>query len=289
MEVAPTRWSLCARVECLEASHCYRLVESPAEASNWLTRLMEKGHFPSPLHLESVESTNTWMLREADSLPEWSVVYTFDQSQGRGRRGRVWSSLPGDTLAMSILLPALPEEVPVTWVPLLAGSSLVRVLRNLGLAAAQVKWPNDVLVGPRKLSGTLVEQTVRGSLIVGIGINVFSAADRLPDPDATSLVIECVAIVDPLESLVGPVRDTLHHMIQEGLSRECEGHLAFWSDHVGQTLGTIGGRIQSVGDDGLERQGTAEGLGPRGELRVRADDGDDFTVHAGDVFHIPRS
>jgi len=250
---------------------------------------MEKAHFPSPIHLESVESTNTWMLREGDALPEWSVVYTFGQTQGKGRRGRVWTSLPGDTLAMSVLVPALPVEVPVTWVPLLAGSSLVRVLRNLGLDVAQVKWPNDVLVGPRKLSGTLVEQTVRGSLIVGIGINVFSAADRLPDPDATSLVIEGVEIVDPLESLVGPVRDTLHHMIEEGLSREPEGYLAFWSDHVAHTLGTIGKWIQAVGDDGLERQGTAEGLGPRGELRVRADDGDYFTVHAGDVFHIPRS
>jgi len=78
-------------------------------------------------------------------------------------------------------------------------------------------------------------------------------------------------------------------MMKAGLSSEPEGQLAFWSDHVAHTLGTLGKWIQAVGDDGLERQGAAEGLGPRGELRVRADDGDYFTVHAGDVFHIPRS
>ena len=250
---------------------------------------MEMTDFPQPLELESVESTNTWMLSKADTLPGWSVVYSFDQTHGKGRRGRVWSSRPGETLAMSILVPGFPEDVSGTWVPLLAGCSLVRVLKNLGLDVAQVKWPNDILVGPRKLSGTLVEQSIRGSLVVGIGINLFSSADRLPHPDATSLVIEGVDIANPVDSLVGPVRGSLRHLIEEGLALDPQGCVRFWSVQVENTLGTIGKRISVEGDGGGLREGTAEGLGPSGELRVRADDGDSFAVHAGDVFYIPRS
>lgn len=229
------------------------------------------------------------MLHEADTLPGWSVVYSFDQTEGKGRRGRVWSSRPGDTLAMSVLVPGLPAGLSGTWVSLLAGCSVVRVLKDLGLGVAQMKWPNDILVGSQKLSGTLVEQSIDGSLIVGIGINVFSSGDRLPHPDATSLVIEGLDIAKPVDSLVGPVRGSLRHLIEEGLALDPQGCVRFWSVQVENTLGTIGKRISAEGDGGGLREGTAEGLGPSGELRVRADNGDSFAVHAGDVFYIPRS
>ena len=245
--------------------------------------------FPPAIHLETVDSTNSWLLSRQHDLPVWTVVYTFNQTKGRGRRDRVWSSVPGDSLALSILVPALPQGVPATWIPLLTGSALVEVLRNLELTAAQAKWPNDILVGSRKLSGTLVQGAPGGCLVVGVGINLFSPHDRLPDPNATSLALEGIEIADVLESFINPLRDIMCELIDKGLALQPAQCVSLWSENVVKTLGTIGKLVEVVANDGSIRRGTADSLGLAGELTVRDEHGESFLIHAGDVFHVPRS
>ena len=86
----------------------------------------------------------------------------------------------------------LPSETHLGWLPLVAGLAMTRAARALGVAGAGLKWPNDVLVGERKVSGILAELTPHG-VVVGSGLNLTQSADELPVATATSLALEGAA------------------------------------------------------------------------------------------------
>src|SRR4051812_18958939 len=155
--------------------------------------------------LDSAGSTNDELRARAtgpDAWPHLSAVATDNQLAGRGRLGRVWTAPPGGSLALSVLLrPDLPPEA-LGWLPLLSGLAVVRTLRGLG-ADASLKWPNDVLIGDRKVCGILAEMLPDGSgVIVGIGVNLSLTEDELPVPTATSLALEGIA-ADPDDVAAG--------------------------------------------------------------------------------------
>lgn len=130
----------------------------------------------------SVDSTNDEVLRRAaEGAPEGLVVAADTQTAGRGRHGRAWQDQPGRSLLFSLLL--RPELAPPSW-PLLALAMAASVAEAGGAhtgAALNVKWPNDVLWGGRKLCGILAE--ARGAppaLVIGTGINVDQAPEDFP-------------------------------------------------------------------------------------------------------------
>lgn len=147
--------------------------------------------------LASVDSTNTYLSREAaKGAPEGSVVRAVTQSAGRGRQGRTWISRPEAGLYFSILLrpPVKPEEA-IT-LPLVAGLAVAEALQPyLPDMPLLIKWPNDILLGSRKLSGILCEMNADMSglshVIIGIGVNVNLTTDEMPQEIAniaTSLI-----------------------------------------------------------------------------------------------------
>ena len=105
--------------------------------------------------LDEAGSTNTELVaRAVDGWPDRSVLVTDRQTAGRGRLGRAWTARPGTSLAVSVLVrPAVPRE-RYGWLSLLTGAAMAGGLRSLG-AAADLKWPNDVLIGGRKVCGVL--------------------------------------------------------------------------------------------------------------------------------------
>ena len=112
--------------------------------------------------------------------------------------GRSWVSAPGASLTFSVLL--RPVSVPAArrgWLPLLTGVSVACAVRDVSGVAAVLKWPNDVLVGSRKLAGILAEQS-GDAVVIGIGLNVATPADALPvSPGglpATSLLVEGASV-----------------------------------------------------------------------------------------------
>jgi BirA family biotin operon repressor/biotin-[acetyl-CoA-carboxylase] ligase len=131
--------------------------------------------------LQSVDSTNTWLKNTLDrNSKQGAVVMALEQTAGRGRQGRVWESPVGNLHFSLFLKPSCsnPQMVLFTYV---ASLSIAMALETLvGQASrVQVKWPNDVLVGGKKIAGTLLEvisdaEGVYG-LILGIGVNVHSA------------------------------------------------------------------------------------------------------------------
>ncbi|WP_419941557.1 biotin--[acetyl-CoA-carboxylase] ligase [Candidatus Palauibacter sp.] len=149
---------------------------------------------------DSIPSTNDFARGlAAAGAPAGSIVVCREQTAGRGRRGRAWSSPAGAGLYLSMLFRP-GADIPSPLLTVVAGVDLARELnrRFPGLGAA-VKWPNDLMAGDRKLGGILAEVTSGGEgeglLIVGVGINV--EAGRLP-ADVKGAVA--------LDERVGPAR-----------------------------------------------------------------------------------
>src|SRR6266851_2709250 len=126
------------------------------------------------LYLPTVESTNTLALQLAHERPdEGLVVLTDSQTAGKGRQGRRWVDVPGCNVLLSILLrPLFPPHLLV----MLASLAVVDSIAETCKIVATIKWPNDVLIGERKVAGILIETShdAQGHLlaVMGIGINV---------------------------------------------------------------------------------------------------------------------
>jgi BirA family biotin operon repressor/biotin-[acetyl-CoA-carboxylase] ligase len=140
------------------------------------------------VYVERCESTQRLL---ADDAPEGAIAVTDEQTEGRGRLGRIWQAPPGSSVLVSIVLrppvptPNLPE------LSLVAGRAVVAALTEVADVTTEVKWPNDVLLDGRKVAGILAEAR-EGRVVLGIGVNVTQRADELPDrPEfpATSLLL----------------------------------------------------------------------------------------------------
>ena len=128
----------------------------------------------------------------AEDAPEGAVAVTDEQTEGRGRLGRSWVAPEGSSVLFSI---ALRPDVPTPNLPelsLVAGRACAAAIAAVAGVAAEVKWPNDVLLNGRKVAGMLAEAR-EGHVVLGIGLNVSQQAGELPDrPElpATSLLVE---------------------------------------------------------------------------------------------------
>lgn len=125
---------------------------------------------------EQLDSTNLEAKRLANvNAPTGSVVFAEHQTLGRGRLGRKWQSPANDGICMSVLLypDITPDKIAV--ITLVAGYSVCRAICQLGFDA-KIKWPNDIVIGSRKVCGILTEMAAqeqnRIGVVVGMGINV---------------------------------------------------------------------------------------------------------------------
>jgi BirA family biotin operon repressor/biotin-[acetyl-CoA-carboxylase] ligase len=225
-------------------------------------------------------STNADLLDEARrGTAEGAVHIAERQTRGRGRLGRTWVSPPRAGIAVSVLLrPTVPAST-LGWLPLLAGVALVEAVRRVAEVDAELKWPNDLLVGAHKCAGTLSEAT-RGAVVIGIGLNTTLREHELPRPDATSLQLAGAACYD---------RDPLLRAILRGLAAWYER----WRDAGGDAdachlresykahCATLGRQVRVELPGGDHRTGEATDVDPDGRLIVGGD-----AVAAGDVVHL---
>ena len=231
--------------------------------------------------VEEAESTNALVAdRARTDGPEGLVILAEHQTAGRGRLGRSWETPARSGLTFSVLLrPTVPPPA-WPWLPLLTGYEVSKALRTAGFDAT-VKWPNDVLIGERKVAGILVERVEAASgpvAVVGVGLNVGMTTNELPVPEATSLAIEGEA----------PDRTELLGILLDAL---WEGYVAWQEggDAAGTRLAesyveacsTIGRAVRVVLPSGEELTGTATGVDASGRLLV-----DGTAVGAGDVIHV---
>lgn len=229
--------------------------------------------------VERCSSTNAVLLGEALSA-QAVLLAAEEQTAGRGRRGRRWHSTPGADVTFSLARRIRRPARELAALSLVAGVAVASAVRSLGASPAALKWPNDLVVGPAKLGGILVETRPEGAqtrAVFGVGINcrraggldkrlrrAVASLDEFVSPQRNS-VIEAVAralmaAVDRFEALgfeaVRPQWEALHA-------------------HAGQRL-----RVRFA--DGSSVSGIARGLAPDGALRLATRHGE-RAVHSGRV------
>jgi BirA family transcriptional regulator, biotin operon repressor / biotin---[acetyl-CoA-carboxylase] ligase len=141
-----------------------------------------RGRFGEP-YLYEPECESTQLLLIGSGLPEGAVAATEHQTRGRGRLGRSWADAPGTAILVSLLLHP-PAERHLPELSLVAALAAAETVENATGLAAQVKWPNDVMLNRRKIAGILSELT-DGTVVTGIGLNVNQTRDELPLDAAT--------------------------------------------------------------------------------------------------------
>ena len=234
---------------------------------------------------DEIGSTNTEVMEEARvGAPEGLVIVADHQTAGRGRLGRTWSAEPGTSLLVSVLLrPPLPiSEVPA--VLMAAGLAACDGVEGAAGFRPQLKWPNDLVVGDRKLAGLLTESTPGEvtAVILGLGVNV--TADAYPAElagAATSCEEEAQRPVDRAELLVAFLTALEARystvLVQGGREKTMEAY--------GGDSATIGRRVRIEVPRGM-LEGTADRVAWNGQLVVVDDNGGQHVVQAGDVIHL---
>src|SRR5450432_29402 len=218
--------------------------------------------------------------------PTGLVLVAEHQAAGRGRLDRVWTAPPRSGLSFSVLL--RPVGVPVSaWslLPLLVGVSVASAVRAVAGVEVGLKWPNDLLIGERKLGGILaerVESTGGAVVVVVVGLNIGLRERELPVPTATSLVLAGAGNID---------RTAILSAILRVLADEYARWLAAAGDGV-RLLGlyrelcvTLGRdvRVELAGAQTIE--GRAVDVEPDGSLIVESLR-NRRSISAGDVVHV---
>lgn len=243
-------------------------------------RTQRLGHWI--VHLAETASTMDEARRLAEAgAPEGTVVVADRQSAGRGREGRTWTQM-GTSLFATLVLRPPPLPASIAPLSLATGLALSRSIERITGHKALLKWPNDVWMGERKVAGILIEGVYDAEgprfLLVGIGVNGDVRPQEIPEPlraSSTSLSIEAGR----------------HVCLPALLKRFCEDYEAvtdsLWRGDVGIVLHdvlqrslVIGRRVRVETRKG-KVEGTARGLGPRGELLVETTGGTE-RIEVGD-------
>jgi BirA family biotin operon repressor/biotin-[acetyl-CoA-carboxylase] ligase len=234
--------------------------------------------------VDSTGSTNADLAAAAHGgAEEGAVLVAEEQLAGRGRLGRTWTVPARAGLTFSVLLrPSLPATA-FGWLTLLFGVAAASAVRRLAEVDVRLKWPNDLLIGERKLAGVLAERS-EGAVVVGMGLNVLVKQEELPVPTATSLAVEKAACLD---------RDPLLRAVL----REVEVHYREWAEVAGDAdacglraaylavSATVGREVRVELPGGAALTGRATGIDAAGHLQVTAG-GVTSTLSAGDVVHV---
>jgi len=243
-------------------------------------------------HFRVTDSTNTRARELVEAgAPGGTVVTALEQTEGRGRQGRVWTAPEGKALLYSAILRPLDERhllLPLS-VPL-AVCAAAEALRP-GIEC-QVKWPNDVWLEERKLSGILIEaKPQEGWAVIGVGLNLTIEPDEFP-PDLRQ---PAVSLFGPTAEARGEARRSLPAVAPPGLPPSLPTVTAALNRHLGEWIEASdeevleewrrrdGLRGREISWDEGKSSGVAAGIDDRGNLVVVLDGGRRVSLGSGEV------
>jgi len=266
----------------------YKLVGSPdaLHADDLLARLGKTKVIGRDIRVfEQTTSTNDVIEKLArDGVKEGVAVFAESQTRGRGRLGRKWISPERKGLWFSVLLrPDLrPQET--TQLTVASATALRRAIQSETGLKPEIKWPNDILIGGKKVAGILTELSAEldriKHVILGIGVDVNQSAGEFP-PElrklATSLKIESGRTIQRPELAAAILRE-----LDMDYGRICAGKFAAVADEWEAQCATIGNDV-TIRIGGRTIRGHAESLGDDGALLVRTEHGHLERITGGDV------
>jgi BirA family biotin operon repressor/biotin-[acetyl-CoA-carboxylase] ligase len=239
------------------------------------------------MHFDELSSTMPYLAELAhQGAAHGSVVTTDYQTAGTGRDRRPWSAPAGSSLLMSVLIRTSRPASDLAVLSLLMAHAVAETVVRFGAADVKIKWPNDVLVHNKKISGILLRsRAVPGStdlnLIAGIGLNLTGAACA-GLPDATSLSSQSNRsfnrreVQDALLARIGDVSAMFERNWHHSLVDEVAARLAYRGEAV------------EIDSGGRVVRGVLAGLRHDGALIIRSDTGDLIPVMSGELQRGPR-
>ena len=239
-------------------------------------------------YLEQTGSTNKDLLARSAGLPEFFVLATDFQTAGKGRMDRSWEANPGSSVMASILLrPQFTQSSGIGWLSLLTALAITRVISNHGLGP-KIKWPNDVLIGEKKVSGILAEAAADLScVVIGFGINVNQSTEQLPVDTATSLSLETATEFDR-DQLLAAVIENIRSLYLELSTSGGDATASGLRQEILELSATVGSQVSVEFPDGKKAFGLAKDIDETGRLVVSTQN-ETLSVSAGDVLHLRKA
>jgi BirA family biotin operon repressor/biotin-[acetyl-CoA-carboxylase] ligase len=239
-------------------------------------------------YLEQTGSTNRDLLAKAQLLPEFYVLATDFQTAGKGRMERSWEANPGSSVMASVLLrPSFTESSGIGWLSLMTALAISQAISSLG-QEANIKWPNDVLIRDKKVSGILAEAaTDLSCVVIGFGLNVNQTKQQLPVQTATSLFVETGSSANR-DQLLAAVIENLKTLYSQLCASGGDAQASGLRQAILDSSATLGQQVSVVFPDGKKVFGLAKDIDSAGRLVVEHAT-ETLTVSAGDVLHLRRA
>ncbi|MDD3419411.1 MAG: biotin--[acetyl-CoA-carboxylase] ligase [Candidatus Gastranaerophilales bacterium] len=237
------------------------------------------------IRFEQINSTNVYALENIEALEDKTVVQADFQTQGRGRFNRVWQSSNMFNLYFSVVLKpteSLSSDLPLSNLTQYMSVVLAEVLDSYGVQS-QIKWPNDVLVGGKKIAGLLAQTSVHSNklkgVVLGVGVNLNSTPSEIAqiDQKATSLNIETGQNIDK-EAFLQQITDGFFAKYEDFLSTG----FAMIKDDYTQKSFFLGSTI-TIKEPNGSYQAVASAINDDGTLNIKTDQGFK-NLTTGDVF-----
>ena len=228
---------------------------------------------------ESVDSTNL-MLERADrsALPEMCAFVAASQTAGQGRLGRAWVSEPGSSISLSLLLRPKDHELK-GWLTLMMAASVRAAVAGLVPESQPlIKWPNDVLVSERKVSGILAK-ALESDVVLGVGLNLRVQ----PGAPETAISLEELGCNQGFD-------DVLFELLTQFRARyakfqsDSKWAVSDLASEVRENSATIGSNVIAMLPGGNQIQGLAIDIDAAGNLVVESDS--IHTISAADIIHL---
>lgn len=227
------------------------------------------------IHKKTIDSTNTFSLQLTNEkkIAFGTMVIADEQTKGRGRYKRKWVSEKGN-LFCSIILQSDDCFADAGKVSFAASLAILETLEHFGAKDIALKWPNDVLVNNKKISGILIETDGKkqGVMIVGIGVNLKQAPRTKTNYPATSLFDEIGKEINPKTFAIYMRVRLLDLLKQDKLNKLWESHAINKNKEIQINLK----------DKALT--GIFKGINKQGHLKLELQNGEKITISAGDVF-----
>ena len=254
----------------------YRLEAAPDSVGvNELTSILQTRWLGKKIYYyDTIDSTNTEAKRLAEEgADHGALIIANEQTGGRGRRGRGFQSKAGDGIFMTLLLKPKLFPNKASMLTLVAGLAVIKGLERATGVSCQIKWPNDVVIGGRKLVGVLTEMSAQvgyiNYVVVGIGINVKNKSfpDELASV-ATSLYIETkknYRRAQIIEAVMEEFEDYYERFVE---AQTMAPFIEEYNDHLVNRNKKV-----KVLDPEHSYEGIARGMNEAGELLVETEQG----------------
>jgi BirA family biotin operon repressor/biotin-[acetyl-CoA-carboxylase] ligase len=266
-------YRLDAPLELLEASAIRAALPAPARALLTVLRIED-----------DIDSTSSALLRAAaDGAPSGTACFAERQSAGRGRRGRRWVAAPAGSVCLSLLWRFEHGLASLGGLSIALGVAAVQALRACGAREVQLKWPNDLVAGERKLGGILVDAAGDWAgpchVVAGIGVNLRmpTAAAHAVDQPWTDLA-RCAEPVPPRRQVAAGLLAAWLLALQRFAAEGAQPFLAGFAE-----VDALAGRPVRIAEGERHWDGHAHGIDPDGRLRVLAASGELRRVSAAEV------